>query len=102
MGPAQRRITVCRAASGTPRELARKAAMIALHCAAPATSAIILQSSGNAREAWRKHEEQDHRPLRLSRAAQGGGHHASVRQSRHHRIADHAWVKRTTLISPPL
>ena len=39
---------------------------------------------------WRKHEEQHHRPLRLPCAAEGRRHHASVRQSRHHRTADHA------------
>ena len=34
--------------------------------------------------------EPHHRPLRLPRAPEGRGHHASVRQSRHHRAADHA------------
>ena len=34
--------------------------------------------------------EPHHRPLRLPRAPEGRGHHAPVRQSRHHRAADHA------------
>ncbi|MGY3455741.1 hypothetical protein ACVWW5_001191 [Bradyrhizobium sp. LM3.4] len=57
----------------------RNAAMIALPCARPAISAIMRLSSRQRPRAWRKHEEQDHRPLRLSRVAQGRGHHASVR-----------------------
>ena len=38
----------------------------------------------------RRHEEQNHRPLRIPCLAEGRGRHASVRQSRHHRTADHA------------
>ena len=38
----------------------------------------------------RKHEESHYRAFGLPGAAQGRGHHPSVRQSRHHRIADHA------------
>ena len=34
--------------------------------------------------------EPHHRPLRLPRPPEGRGHHAPVRQSRHHRAADHA------------
>ena len=38
----------------------------------------------------RRHEEPHYRPFGLPGAAQGRGHHPSVRQSRHHRTADHA------------
>ena len=38
----------------------------------------------------REHEKQDHRALGIPRIAEGRGHHPSVRQSRHHRTADHA------------
>ncbi len=43
-----------------------------------------------ASPAWRRHEEPHYRPLGFPGAAQGRGHYPSVRQSRHHRIADHA------------
>ena len=35
-------------------------------------------------------DEPHHRPLRVPCAAEGRGHHASLRQPRHHRAADHA------------
>ena len=46
--------------------------------------------SGAAAGRGRKFHESHQRALGVPRVAQGRGHHASVRQSRHHRTADHA------------
>ncbi len=65
------------------------------HDRAPLRALVQVWSSAsipqvNEPAGRRKHEKQDHRPLRIPCTAEGRGRHASVRQSRHHRTADHA------------
>ena len=51
---------------------------------------MMLRPAGQRTAGGRKHEKSHHRALGIPRAVEGRGHHASLWQSRHHRIADHA------------
>src|SRR5215471_1323439 len=68
----------------------RRAAMNALPCLLPSSLIMMLEPSTTMAAGRRKHEESHHRALSLPRLVEGRGHHPPVRQSRHHRIADHA------------
>ncbi len=51
---------------------------------------MCLHPAGQRPRAGGDIEKSHHRALGIPRFAEGRGHHASVRQSRHHRTADHA------------
>ena len=64
--------------------------MTALPCIRRCGSAMMQNPDGNGRGQEETVDESHHRALGVPGPAQGRGHHPSVRQSRHHRIADHA------------
>ena len=51
---------------------------------------MMQNPDGNGRGQEETFDESHHRALGVPGTAQGRGHHPSVRQSRHHRTADHA------------
>ena len=65
------------------------------HDRASLQQAVRISHDGRTRRSTSRAEEETvdelyYRPLRLPGAPEGRGHHAPVRQSRHHRAADHA------------